>query len=75
MLNDIVHLMQELQQAKMASMEDRLQPRRELNEEGFQKVSQSPRVTISLACAILSFVLYRCRNVLLWPIFGCPAYI
>ncbi|TGZ65701.1 hypothetical protein CRM22_005745 [Opisthorchis felineus] len=36
-LQNINGLLQELQRAKMASMEGRLQPRRELNEEGFQK--------------------------------------
>ncbi|KAA0200427.1 Talin [Fasciolopsis buskii] len=52
-LNDIVHLMQELQQAKMASMEDRLQPRRELNEEGFQKqLATSARALLDAAPAL-----------------------
>ncbi|KAF6779314.1 hypothetical protein AHF37_01398, partial [Paragonimus kellicotti] len=36
-LDNIARLMQDLQGAKMASMEDHLQPHRELNEEGFQK--------------------------------------
>ncbi|KAF5405196.1 FERM central domain protein [Paragonimus heterotremus] len=36
-LDNIARLMQDLQGAKMASMEDQLQPHRELNEEGFQK--------------------------------------
>ncbi|KAA3678723.1 talin [Paragonimus westermani] len=36
-LDNIARLMQDLQRAKMASMEDHLQPHRELNEEGFQK--------------------------------------
>ncbi|CAL8103548.1 unnamed protein product [Calicophoron daubneyi] len=36
-LNNITQLMQDVQHAKMASMEDQLPPRRELSEEGYQK--------------------------------------
>lgn len=37
--NNIKKLLHELQDARIASMENRLPPRRELNEEGFQRVS------------------------------------
>ncbi|TPP61971.1 Talin [Fasciola gigantica] len=52
-LNNIAHLMQDLQQAKMASMENHLQPRRELNEEGFQKqLATSTRALLDAAPAL-----------------------